>query len=161
MLCVAGIRSICQHSRLQQGFTGLSQLQTNEFWLPKFIFYARYTQCRGKKKFFCIIFFTLELASCTTLEVEKNRFPPPPFFFLVFFCFAFPEPKPKRRPLSPVPFYLTRFQMVTTAANPGAAAVAAISANRVTTAACWEAGTPPMAPPRAPPTVAFTLTTDW
>lgn len=52
------------------------------------------------------------------------------------------------------------YQTVTTVAIPGAAAVAAW-ASRATTAACWGAGTRPTAPPRAPPTAGFTLTTDW
>lgn len=52
------------------------------------------------------------------------------------------------------------YQTATTAATPGAAVVA-VWASRVTTAACWGAGTQPTAPPRAPPTAGFTLTTDW
>lgn len=51
-------------------------------------------------------------------------------------------------------------QTVTTAATPGAAVVA-VWASRVTTAACWGAGTQPTALPRAPPIAGSTLTTDW
>lgn len=41
--CVAGVRSVCQYSRLQQGLTGLSLLQTSQRWLPKLILHARYS----------------------------------------------------------------------------------------------------------------------
>lgn len=55
---------------------------------------------------------------------------------------------------------LSPCQMVTTAAIPGAPVVA-VWASRVTMAACWGVGTQATAPPRAPPTAGFTLTTDW
>lgn len=41
------------------------------------------------------------------------------------------------------------------------AAVVPVWASRATTAACWAEETRRTAPPKAPPTVGFTLTTDW